>query len=424
MRIARSFLSNSSIFRSLKHKNFRLHFTGQSVSLIGTWMQRVAISWLVYRITGSTFLLGLVTFLSLIPSLVLAPYAGSFIDRHDKYKIVFITQIGLMVQAGILALIVWLSYYNIMMIATLSLAQGIINTFDTTARQSLMVDLVEDKEDLPNAIALNSSAFNAARLVGPAFAGFILSAFGEDICFLINFLSFFFVIGCLLQMKLKIKQQEKSEENIWADLKKGYDYLRESPDLSSLILMLAASSLLVIPYTTLLPAIAKDVFHGNATTFSWFESAAGLGALFGAIYMAMLRPGRDLNQLTIISSILFAVAVVCLGFSSQIWLALIATGFTGAGLMVQNSAINTYLQTHASSEMRARTLSYYIMAYQGVLPIGSLIMGSLAERLGVSAVVFAEGVAGILIVIGFILHQRKLHDGEWMRSMNPLRFKH
>lgn len=413
-----------SVFRSLKHKNFRLHFTGQAISLIGTWMQRVAISWLVYRITGSTFLLGLVTFLSLIPSLVLAPYAGSFIDRHNKYHVVFITQVLLMVQAGILALMVWLSYYNIAIIATLSLCQGLINTFDTTGRQSLMVDLVDDKEDLPNAIALNSSAFNAARLVGPALAGIILSTFGEDICFLLNFLSFFFVIGCLLKMKLKITEKERSEENIWVDLRKGYDYLRESPDLSSLILMLAASSLLVIPYTTLLPAFAKDVFHGNATTFSWFESAAGFGALVGAIYMAMLKKGNDLMRLTIFSSLLFAAAVVMLAISSQIWFALIATCFTGAGLMVQNSAINTYLQTHATSEMRARTLSYYIMAYQGVLPIGSLIICSLADKLGVNAVVFAEGIAGILIVIGFTLHQRKLHDDNWMRTMNPLRFRH
>jgi predicted MFS family arabinose efflux permease len=179
--------------------------------------------------------------------------------------------------------------------------------------------------------------------------------------------------------------------------------------------------LLVIPYTTLLPVFAKDVFNGNATTFSWFESAAGFGALIGAIYMARLKTGKDLMQLTIFSSLLFAVAVVGLAISSQIWIALLATGVTGAGLMVQNSAINTYLQTHASSEMRARTLSYYIMAYQGVLPIGSLIIGALAHELGVNVVVFSEGIAGILIVVAFIMHQRKLHDDNWMKMMNPLR---
>ncbi|TWW00810.1 MFS transporter [Chitinophaga pinensis] len=411
-----------SVFRSLKHHNFRLHFIGQAISLIGTWMQRVAISWLVYRITGSALLLGLVTFLSLIPSLVLAPFAGSFIDRHNKFKVVMVTQIALMVQAGVLAAMVWLNYYSMIWISVLSLAQGLINAFDTTARQALMVDLVDDKEDLPNAIALNSSAFNAARLVGPALAGIILSSFGEDICFLINFLSFIAVICCLVMMKLALIPASRSDVNIWADLRKGYEYLRESPDLSSLIMLLAASSLLVIPYTTLLPVFAKDVFHGDATTFSWFESAAGLGALFGAVFMATLKPGRDLIRLTILSSTVFAVALLGLAVSSSIVLALAATAATGGGLMIQNSAINTYLQTHASSEMRARTLSYYIMSYQGMLPIGSLVIGYLAHYFGVGVVVFAEGIMGILIVLVFMLHQRGI--SHWIRVLHVIRLRY
>lgn len=411
-----------SIFRSLKHHNFRLHFIGQAISLIGTWMQRVAISWLVYRITGSALLLGLVTFLSLIPSLVLAPFAGSFIDRHNKFKVVMVTQIALMVQAGVLAAMIWLNYYNMVWIAVLSLAQGLINSFDTTARQALMVDLVDDKEDLPNAIALNSSAFNAARLVGPALAGIILSSFGEDVCFLINFLSFIAVLCCLLMMKLTIIPASRSDVNIWADLRKGYEYLKDSPDLSSLILLLAASSLLVIPYTTLLPVFAKDVFHGDATTFSWFESAAGLGALFGAVFMATLKPAHDLVKLTVWSSTIFAVALLGLAVSSSIIFALLATAATGVGLMVQNSAINTYLQTHASSEMRARTLSYYIMSYQGMLPIGSLVIGYLAHYFGVAVVVFAEGILGILIVLAFMLHQRGINH--WMRVLHVIRLRY
>jgi MFS family permease len=411
-----------SVFRSLKHHNFRLHFTGQAISLVGTWMQRVAISWLVYRLTGSAFLLGLVTFLSLIPSLVLAPFAGSFIDRHNKFKVVLVTQIALMLQAGALAAMVWLNYYSIAWISALSLMQGLINSFDTTARQALMVDLVDNKEDLPNAIALNSSAFNAARLIGPALAGIILSSLGEDVCFLINFLSFIAVICCLLMMKLKLIPASRSEVNIWGDLRKGYEYLRESPDLSSLILLLAASSLLVIPYTTLLPVFAKDVFHGDATTFSWFESAAGLGALFGAVFMATLKPGHDLIRLTILSSTIFAVALLGLAVSSSMFLALVTTAATGAGLMIQNSAINTYLQTHASSEMRARTLSYYIMSYQGMLPIGSLLIGYLAHFFGVGVVVFVEGMLGILIVLVFMLHQRGITH--WLRWLHVMRIRH
>ncbi|RLJ80691.1 MFS transporter [Pedobacter alluvionis] len=394
------------IFRSLRHYNYRLFFTGQAISLIGTWMQRVAISWLVYRLTGSAFLLGLITFLSLIPSLVLAPYAGSYVDRHNKYKILVITQIILMLQAGALALMIWFKVYDIFWIAALSLVQGLVNAFDVTARQSLMVNLIDDKEDLPNAIALNSSMFNAARLVGPALAGVILSAWGEDICFLVNFVSFIAVLGCLVMMKLKLTEHQKSTENIWIDLKKGYDYLKSSPDLASMVLMMAASSLLVIPFTTLLPVFAKDIFNGNATTFGWFESAAGLGAFFGAIYMATLKAGQNLQKIVMMSGVLLAISVVALAISPSLILALICTGMAALGLMAQNSSINTYLQTHADDVMRGRTLSYYIMAYQGVLPIGSLLMGYLAHLFGTQVVVAFEGVAGLLIVAAFVYHEK------------------
>ncbi|CAH0129883.1 Enterobactin exporter EntS [Pedobacter sp. Bi27] len=369
-------------------------------------MQRVAISWLVYRLTGSAFLLGLITFLSLIPSLVLAPYAGSYVDRHNKYKILVITQVILMLQAGALALMIWFKVYDMFWIAALSLVQGLVNAFDVTARQSLMVNLIDDKEDLPNAIALNSSMFNAARLIGPALAGVILSTLGEDICFLINFVSFIAVLGCMVMMKLKLTAHQKSKENIWIDLKKGYDYLKSSPDLASMVLMMAASSLLVIPFTTLLPVFAKDIFNGNATTFGWFESAAGFGAFFGAIYMATLKVKQNLQKIVMMSGILLAISVVALAISPSLVLALICTGLAALGLMAQTSSINTYLQTHADDAMRGRTLSYYIMAYQGVLPIGSLLMGYLAHLFGTQTVVAFEGVAGLLIVAAFVYNEK------------------
>ncbi|SDG66264.1 Predicted arabinose efflux permease, MFS family [Pedobacter terrae] len=395
-----------SIFRSLRHYNYRLFFTGQAISLIGTWMQRVAISWLVYRLTGSAFLLGLITFLSLIPSLVLAPYAGSYVDRHNKYKVLVITQVILMLQAGALALMIWFKVYDMFWIAALSLVQGLVNAFDVTARQSLMVNLIDDKEDLPNAIALNSSMFNAARLIGPALAGVILSTLGEDICFIINFVSFIAVLGCMVMMKLKITAHQKSAENIWVDLKKGYDYLKSSPDLASMVLMMAASSLLVIPFTTLLPVFAKDIFNGNATTFGWFESAAGFGAFFGAIYMATLKGSQNLQKIVMMSGILLAISVVALAISPSLILALVCTSLAALGLMAQNSSINTYLQTHADDLMRGRTMSYYIMAYQGVLPIGSLLMGYLAHLFGTQVVVAFEGIAGLLIVAAFVYHEK------------------
>lgn len=396
-----------TMFRSFKYYNYRLHITGQFVSLIGTWMQRVAISWLVYRLTGSAFLLGLVSFLSLIPSLVLSPYAGSFVDRHNKYRIVKATQLALMIQAGAMALLVYMKWYNMPAICLLSLAQGVIAAFDNTGRQSMMAEIVPDKEDLPNAIALNSSVFNAARLIGPAIAGVTLSTIGEEACFFINFLSFIVVLICLFYMKLDKRTSVPHDEDVWTELRDGYKYLKAEPDLSSLIILLACSSLMVIPFTTLLPVIAKQVFSGNAETFSWFESAGGLGAMAGAIYMAALKPGRNIAHITIVASFLFAIGLILLAFSPTLTIALICTMLATIGMMIQTSSINTYLQTHSLPEMRGRTVSYYLMAFQGILPVGSLLIGFMAERFGLEYTLAFEGIAGIVLIVGYQVYYRK-----------------
>ncbi|WP_229738682.1 MFS transporter [Parapedobacter pyrenivorans] len=396
-----------NIFRALKHRNYRLHFTGQAISLMGTWMQRIAISWLVYRLTESALILGLVSFVSLIPSLVLSPFIGSFVDRRQKYRIVLFTQIGLMVQAGTLALMVFLGYYSVWWIGALSFIQGVVNTFDVTARQSLMVELVDEKADLPNAIALNSSAFNAARMLGPAAGGILLSAYGEAVCFAVNFISFIAVIGSLLLMKLVPKPITAKQESTWRGLKEGFSYLKHSPHLSSLILLLTASSLLVIPYTTLLPVIAREMFDGDATTFSWFESAAGLGAMAGAIYMARTRMGTNLRFRVMKASGLLALGILALSFSSWLPLALFSTLFAAMGMMVQNSSINTYIQTHAMPAYRARAISYYIMAFQGVFPLGSLLVGALASAWGIHYTLLIQGVAGALVALGFMIYIRQ-----------------
>jgi len=393
-----------NIFRALTHRNYRLHFTGQAISLMGTWMQRIAVSWLVYRLTESALVLGVISFVSLIPSLVLSPFIGSFVDRHQKYRIVLITQIGLMLQAGTLAAMVFLGYYNVWWIGVLSLAQGVINTFDVTARQSLMVELVDNKADLPNAIALNSSAFNAARMVGPALGGILLSTYGESVCFGINFISFFAVIGSLLLMRLKPQRAVGRKESTWQGLKEGFSYLRHSPHLSSLIMLLTASSLLVIPYTTLLPVIAREMFNGDATTFSWFESAAGLGAMAGAIYMARTRMGTNLRFRVMKASGLLAVGILALSFASWLPMALVSTLLAAMGMMVQNSSINTYIQTHAMPAYRARAISYYIMAFQGIFPIGSLLVGAMASAWGIHYTLLLQGVAGALVAIGFMVY--------------------
>lgn len=393
-------------FRSFKHRNYRLHFTGQAISLIGTWMQRVAISWLVYRITESAFMLGFISFLSLIPALVLAPFAGNFVDRKNKYKIVVWCQIIFMLQAGVLALLVWLKHYDMTVIGVLSLIQGITTSYETTARQSLVVDLVDDKDDLSNAISLNSSAFNAARLVGPAVAGIVLSTYGEQACFIINFISFAPVIICLLLMKLNLQSHQQANGDILEKFREGWRYLQQSPQILNLIVVSGFSSLLAIPFSTLLPVFAKDIFHGNASTFSWFESAGGLGALFGALYMASLKKGKDLEKIVMIALVVFGLGLLALALSPMVNLALLATGLACAGMMTQTAAINTFIQTHTDNAYRGRIISYFLMAYQGILPIGTLLIGYLAHYLGTKIVVFSEGIIALLIVGVYAYHRR------------------
>nr|WP_294875634.1 MFS transporter [uncultured Pedobacter sp.] len=396
-----------NIFRSLKYRNFKLFFYGQSISLIGTWMQKTAVSWLVYRLTGSALLLGLVAFASLIPSLILSPYAGSLIDRHNRYKILVITQVISMMQAGALAAIIFFKFYNIPAIIFLSLVQGIINAFDVTCRQSLMVEMVDHKEDLPNAIALNSTMANLARIVGPAIAGVILSTFGEDFCFIGNFLSYIPVLVCLFLMKLNLSVVERSEKSIWIELEEGFKYVSGDRELSSMILMIGISSLFVIPFNTLMPIFAKDLFHGDAGTFSWFESAAGLGSVISAMYLANLRSAKPLKRIVVLASTIFGVSLILLAYSGILSLALVFMAFGGIGMMAQTSAINTYIQTHTIPEMRARAISYYIMAYQGMIPIGSLLIGWTAQAFGPRLAVCLAGVIGLCATAMFVVYQNK-----------------
>lgn len=394
------------IFKSLSYPNFRLHIIGQSISLLGTWMQRVAISWLVYALTDSIFWLGFVQFISLLPSLVLSPFIGSFVDKHKKYRLVFLTQIGLMLQAGALTLLVFLDWHTVLLLSILGFIQGVINAFDVLGRQSLMVLLVDSRKDLPNAIALNSSIFNAARMVGPAVGGVLLSVYGEMICFGINFISFVPVILCLMLMNVDEKEPSVSKQSNWQGLVEGFQYLRRSPHLSSLIIVLSFSSLLVIPYTSLLPAVARDLFSGDETTFSWFESAAGFGAMIGAVNMARMKTGQNLRYKVLFSALLMGFSLLFLAYANFLPAALLFTVFVSFAMMMQNSSINTYLQTHAVPAYRARAISYYVMAFQGVFPLGSLLIGAIAEYIGIKNTLYFMGGAGIVIALSYYLYLR------------------
>lgn len=398
---------NLPALRALKYPNFRLYFSGQAISLIGTWMQRMAVSWLVFKLTHSELMLGLVVFAGQIPIMLLSPYGGALTDRHSRYKVLLYTQIASMAQAGLLAGVVLSGHYDINIILILSVVLGIINAFDTPARQSLMINLVEDKKDLPNAIALNSSMVTLARLLGPVAAGFILSGFGEGICFAANFFSFFAVIASLLLMKIKPETRQPVKQDIWHGLKEGYSYLQHHAGIRSVILLMACTSFFVMPYSTLLPVFATDIFHGNVATFSWLNAISGLGALGGAIYMATLKPGKSLLKVIAYCSVQFAVGLILFSLTGLFPLALCFIMAAEFGMLSQIAASNTYIQTHVDENMRGRVISYYVMAFQGMAPIGSLLIGFLAHYFGASLIVCAEGAAGIISVICFIPYLKK-----------------
>lgn len=393
------------MFKALKSKNFKLFFYGQSVSVIGTWLQKTAVSWMVYSITGSVFLLGLATFLSMIPSLFLAPLAGSIIGRYDKHRAMIVLQSLAMLQAGTLALLIYLKIYNINFILALSLIQGIINAFDMTCRQTMMIDIVDKREDLPNAVALNSTMNNFARIAGPALAGIILHQYGEDICFIGNFVSYVPVLISLLMMKITPHIKAENKLNMMDDLIEGLDYVKKETEMARMLLMLTCSSLFVISFNTLMPVFAKDIFSGNAQTFSWFESAAGIGSVLSAVYIANLKSAENMNKLMIAASLLLGFSIIILAVSSSLTVALICMTLSGVGMMGQTSSINIYIQTQSTVNMRSRSISYYMMAYQGMIPVGSLIIGYLSHFIGTRNTVVIQGVICIISVIVYVYYK-------------------
>jgi MFS family permease len=390
------------IYRSLKYPNYRLYFIGQSISLIGTWMQRMAVSWLVYRLTGSALMLGIVTFASQIPTFLLSPYGGVVSDRYNRYKILLITQITAMIQASILAAMVLTGYYTIPAIILLSVMLGIINAFDTPSRQSLLIVLVEDKNDLPNAIALNSSVINLARLLGPTIAGAVLASMGEGVCFLLNAVSFIAVIICLLCMKLPQETYVKPVKNLWADFQEGYDYLKRTSALKNMILLLACISFLLMPFSTLLPVVAKEVFKGDATTFGLLNGITGLGALAGAFHLAVSKSGKSMNRVVLWAAFLYGVSLLLFASTTYLPVALLFMAMTGFGMMTCIAGGNTFLQTYVEDKMRGRVMSFYTMAFFGMQPFGSFLTGILADTIGARLTLAIQGAAGIGTAIVFL----------------------
>ena len=395
------------IFRSLQYRNYRLFFSGQSISLIGTWMQRIAMPWLVYHMTGSALLLGVVSFAGQIPTFLLAPVAGVLTDRWSRYRVLLVSQIISMIQASILAWLCLAGVIQIWHIVVLSIALGCINTFDVPSRHSFVIDMVEKKEDLGNAIALNSMMFNGARLIGPSIAGVMLASTGEGICFLLNAVSYVFVIISLLMMKIKIKKVRKKESEILKELKEGLNYTFGFPPIKHLILLLGIVSLMGMSYSVLMPVFAKEILHGGSHTYGFLMGAAGFGALLGAIFLASRESVLKMGRIVPAAAILFGAGLIILSFSRNFPLSLVLMVFIGLGMMMQTAASNTILQTITDDDKRGRVMSFYTMAIMGTAPFGSLMAGGLAKSIGTPGTILAGGIA---CIIGALFFLRKLPE--------------
>ena len=366
-------------------------------------MQRIAVSWLVYRLTNSAFMLGMVNFAGQMPTFLLSAYGGVISDRYNRYKIIIITQTAAMIQAGILAAVVLTGYDSIPAIFALSILLGIINAFDVPARQSLIVYLVEEKSLLPNAIALNSSVVNLARLLGPTVAGVVLVSMGEGACFLINAISFIAVIACLLKMNVSIPPNLRERQPFWTDFSEGWKYMRGNYRLRTVITVMALASLILMPYNTLLPVVAKQVFHGDAGTYGWLNALSGLGALIAATNLAMLRSQKYLGRIVLFAVTIFGFFLLMFSFANQLWVGLLLVIFLGVGQMSTMAGVNTFIQTHVVDEMRGRMMSFYSMAFFGMLPLGSFISGWVADKIGAPLTLTINGSLGLLIGAFYLL---------------------
>jgi MFS family permease len=397
----------SHAWRALRAPNFRLFFSGQSVSLIGTWMTRIATSWLVYRLTGSAWLLGIVGFMGQIPTFLLAPFAGVWVDRLSKRKVLIWTQALAAVQSLVLAALTLSRRITIADILALSVMQGLINAFDMPGRQSFMVEMVDDKRDLGNAIALNSSIVNLARLIGPSLAGLVIAAYGEGWCFLIDGISYFAVIASLVMMKLRALPPPESKDTMLEQLQEGWHYVSGFLPIRNLLLLFAVVSLMGMPYTVLMPVFASKVLHGGPHTLGFLMGGAGVGALVSAVLLALRRSVKGLLKMVPISAAMFGAGLVAFGFSHTFWLSLALMLVVGFGMMQGMAASNTIIQTLAPADKRGRVMSYYTMAFVGMAPFGSLLAGGLAHVMSAS---WAVVVTGSCCIAGAAWFWRRIKD--------------
>ena len=394
-------------FRSFSNRNYKLYFSGQSISLIGTWMQRTAVYWVIFDKTNSNFLLGLVVFASQFPSFLFSPLGGIATDRYNRYRLTLITQSMSLVQAGLLTSMVLFTHYNVWGIFALSIVEGIINAFDLPARQSLVNEIIEDKANLANAVALNSSMGKLAWLIGPAVSGIVLVKFGAGICFLINALSYLFVIIALAFIKVNPHISQVRSHNAFIEIKEGFNYIINTPSLRTTILLLACVSLLVLPFYTLLPVFAKVVFKGNAATYGYLNSMIGAGSLVGAIALASLNSNKYMIKILFGSLLILGIALIAFSHITFLPIALFFAAIAGFAMMFQTTISQTIIQVEASKEMLGRVLSLFLMAFFGLQPVGGLLIGAVSELTGAANAILFEGIFAVIITISFVYFLRK-----------------
>jgi MFS family permease len=385
----------SRMTRALRHRNYRLFVGGQSVSLVGTWITRVATSWLVYRLTGSELLLGVVGFCGQIPTLLVAPFAGVLVDRWNRHRVLVVTQALSMLQTLALAVLTLQGVITVRWLLILQIAQGLINAFDTPARQAFVVEMVEDRADLANAIALNSSMMNGSRIIGPSIGGILIAAFGEGWCFMVDGVSYLFVIASLLMMRLRAPEDRRVETHVLAELRTGFEYVARSHPIRTALIVLSIVSAMAMPYTVLMPAFVAGMLHGGPNTLGLLMTASGVGALGGALYLASRRSVVGLGRVMMYSTVAFGAALVVFAFARTLWVALLVLPIAGAAFMMQMAATNTVLQTLVDDRLRGRVMAFYTMAFFGTAPLGSLVAGVAADRFGAPWTIGVSGAACI-----------------------------
>lgn len=384
---------NGALLGVFRHRNYRLFFTGQSISLIGLWMQAIAQSWLVYRLTDSPLLLGLVAFVGQAPMLLITPFAGVVADRLDRRRILFATQIAMMASACTLAALTIGEVVEVWHIVVLALVSGTANAFDVPTRQSFTIEMV-GRADLPRAIALNSIMFNAARLIGPAIAGLLVAAVGEGWCVALNGVSYLAVLASLAMMRIE-RQPAREPSHPLSDLREGFVYVTTHAQTRTLLLLLASSSLFGTSYVTLMPVFARDVLHGSSALFGYLMAAVGAGALLGAISISRLAHDV-LARVPFVAAAFFGASLVAFSQSSILWLSWVLLVPAGFGMMAMGIATNTLIQGSIADAMRGRVMAYYVMAFIGMMPISALISGWVSHQIGAPDTL---AIGGVLCVV-------------------------